>query len=237
MGGASWSCNRCEHTYNPLEVHYSVRQSCPICGSKDIEKTRSSLLVEWLRFLKEKNPRFAIYENVKNITGKKFEHCFNLFLKELDEYGYNVYWEILNSKDFGIPQNRERVYCVIIRKDLDNGKFKFPDKFPLLFTLQDMLEENVDEKYYLSEEKVKDLLRFAPPEQRLAKQSELVDEAALIKTTLGISSKKGIKIQNQATVFNSYTDIAGTLMARDYKGFGNQQMTAILETKLYGDDK
>lgn len=162
LGGASWSCNRCEHTYNPLEVHYSVRQSCPICGSKDIEKTRSSLLVEWLRFLKEKSPRFAIYENVKNITGKKFEHCFNLFLKELDEYGYNVYWEILNSKDFGIPQNRERVYCVIIRKDLDNGKFKFPDKFPLLFTLQDMLEENVDEKYYLSEEKVKDLLRFAP---------------------------------------------------------------------------
>lgn len=64
-----------------------------------------------------------------------------------------------------------------------------------------------------------------------------MDEAALIKTTLGISSKKGIKIQNQATVFNSYTDIAGTLMARDYKGFGNQQMTAILETNLYGDDK
>lgn len=144
-------------------MHYTTRHTCPICGSNDIEKTRSSLLVEWLRFLREKKPRFAIYENVKNITGKKFRTTFDLFLKELDEYGYNVYWQVLNAKDYGIPQNRERVYCVIIRKDLDNGKFKFPDKIPLKISLEDMLEDEVDDKFYLPYEKVKNLFELAPP--------------------------------------------------------------------------
>lgn len=228
LGGASWLCKKCGYSYNPLEAHYDTRHMCPICRSTEIEKTRSSLLVEWLRFLREKKPRFAIYENVKNITGKKFKHTFDLFLKELNDYGYNVYWQVLNAKDYGIPQNRERVYCVIIRKDLDNGKFKFPEKMPLKCTLQDKLEDFVDDKYYLSPDKVQDLLRFAPPLQRLAEQLGQVDEAALTDT-VGTSFKKGIKVQNQATVFDDFTNIAGTLMARDYKGFGNQTMTAILE--------
>ena len=118
-GGAAWSCRTCGHTYNPLEAHFTTRDRCPHCGSSDIEKTRSSLLVEWLRFLREKKPRFAIYENVKNIVGSRFKNTFDLFIKELEDYGYNVYWQVLNAKNYGIPQNRERVYCVIIRKDLD----------------------------------------------------------------------------------------------------------------------
>ena len=154
-GGAAWTCKNCGHTYNPLEAHYSKRDRCPVCNSTDIDKTRSSLLAEWLRFLREKKPRFAIYENVKNITSSKFKYTFDLFLKELESYGYNVYWKVLNSKDYGIPQNRERVYCVIIRADLDNGEFKFPEKIPLCKTLQDMLEDHVDEKYYLSDVSLK----------------------------------------------------------------------------------
>lgn len=153
-GGAAWTCRNCGHTYNPLEAHYTERDKCPNCGSTKIEKTRSSLLVEWLRFLREKKPRFAIYENVKNIVGARFRPTFDLFVKELEDYGYNVYWQVLNAKNYGIPQNRERVYCVIIRKDLDNGKFKFPEPIQLKHTLADMLETDVDEKYYLSDEKV-----------------------------------------------------------------------------------
>lgn len=152
--GAEWTCKVCGHVYNPLEAHYKHRDKCPSCGSTEIEKTRSSLLVEWLRFLREKKPRFAIYENVKNIVGSRFRPTFNLFVKELEDYGYNVYWQVLNAKHYGIPQNRERVYCVIVRKDLDNGKFKFPEPIPLKHTLADMLETDVDEKYYLSDEKV-----------------------------------------------------------------------------------
>lgn len=143
------------------------RDKCPKCGSTDIEKTRSSLLVEWLRFLREKKPRFAIYENVKNIVSARFKSTFDLFIKELEDYGYNVYWEVLNAKHYGIPQNRERVYCVIIRKDLDNGKFHFPAPIPLKRTLSDMLEDNVDERYYLSEEKIAEIV--APPPQRISK--------------------------------------------------------------------
>lgn len=118
-------------------------------------------MVEWLRFLREKKPRFAIYENVKNIVGARFKATFDLFVKELEDYGYNVYWQVLNAKNYGIPQNRERVYCVIIRKDLDNGKFNFPSPIPLKHSLSDMLEQNVDGKYYLSDEKVAGMI--APP--------------------------------------------------------------------------
>lgn len=138
-----------------------MRDKYPKCGSTEIEKTRSSLLVEWLRFLREKKPRFAIYENVKNIVGARFKATFDLFVKELEDYGYNVYWQVLNAKNYGIPQNRERVYCVIIRMDLDNGKFQFPSPIPLKHTLIDMLEKEVDERYYLSDDKVAGMI--APP--------------------------------------------------------------------------
>lgn len=121
-------------------------------------------MVEWLRFLREKKPRFAIYENVKNIVGARFKETFDLFIKELEDYGYNVYWQVLNAKHYGIPQNRERVYCVIIRKDLDNGLFKFPEPIPLKFALSDLLEDEVDERYYLSDEKVAQMI--APPPLR-----------------------------------------------------------------------
>lgn len=124
-------------------------------------------MVEWLRFLREKKPRFAIYENVKNIVGARFRPTFDLFVKELEDYGYNVHWQVLNAKNYGIPQNRERVYCVIIRKDLDNGKFKFPEPIPLKHTLADMLETDVDEKYYLSDEKVAAMITTPP--QRISK--------------------------------------------------------------------
>ena len=134
-------------------------------GGGNLEKTRSSLLVEWLRFLREKQPRFAIYENVKNIVSVRFKPMFDLFVKELEDYGYNVYWKVLNAKDYGIPQNRERIYCVIIKKELDNGKFKFPEPIPLVHELLDLLEEQVDEKYYVSDEKITQLVSegFAPP--------------------------------------------------------------------------
>lgn len=115
-------------------------------------------MVEWLRFLREKQPRFAIYENVKNIVGARFKPTFELFVNELEEYGYNVYWKVLNAKEYGIPQNRERVYCVIIRKDLDNGLFEFPSPIPLQHSLNDLLEDEVDEKYYLSDDKVSQML-------------------------------------------------------------------------------
>ncbi len=156
--GVAWLCNDCGYKYNPLEAHYSARDKCPNCSSINIEKTRSSLLVEWLRVLREKKPNLAIYENVKNIVSKKFRPTFDLFENELREYGYNTYWKVLNAKDYGIPQNRERVYLIIIKKELDNGKFKFPKGFDNGIRLKDVLEKEVDEKYYISQEKTDKLI-------------------------------------------------------------------------------
>ena len=177
LSGAVWTCRSCRQAYNPLEVHYSRRDRCPNCNSEDLDKSRSSLLVEWLRMIRENRPDWGIYENVKNIVGKKFLHStFRLFEQELQEYGYHTYWAVLNSKDFGIPQNRERVYLILIKNKLDNEKFCFPKPLNVCKSLNDILEEAVDERYYLPEEKVqklisdmegRDALLFEPDEEIL----------------------------------------------------------------------
>ena len=119
--------------------------------------TRSGLFFEALRIIKDTQPKYAIAENVKALTGKKFESEFSTVLESLDRAGYNNYWKVLNAKDFGIPQNRERVFIVSIRKDVDDGSFCFPKPQPLNICLKDVLEENVDEKFYLSQDKIKSL--------------------------------------------------------------------------------
>lgn len=127
-------------------------------GDKD-SGTRSSLMYETIRIIGDIKPKYIIWENVKNLLSKKHIHNFNNYLKALDELGYNSYYQVLNSKDYGIPQNRERVFTVSIRKDIDPYNlfqpFPFPEKQELKLRLKDILEDNVDEKYYLSEKMIK----------------------------------------------------------------------------------
>ena len=119
------------------------------------KQTRSGLFFEALRIIEATQPKIAIAENVKNLTSKKFNAQFQVVLESLETAGYNNYWKVLNAKDYGIPQNRERVFIVSIRKDVDHGLFEFPKPFHLKKKLKDMLEDEVDEKYYLSSEQVK----------------------------------------------------------------------------------
>lgn len=116
-------------------------------------RTRSGLFFEALRIIEEFQPRFAIAENVKALTSKKFTEEFKTVLESLEEAGYNNYWQVLNAKDYGIPQNRERVFIISIRKDIDKG-FTFPTPIPLKLRLKDLLEDEVDERFYLSDEVV-----------------------------------------------------------------------------------
>lgn len=88
--------------------------------------TRSGLFFEALRIINDLNPAYAIAENVKALTSKKFEREFEIVRSSLNEAGYNNYSKVLNASDFGIPQNRERVFIVSIRKDLDDYSFNFP---------------------------------------------------------------------------------------------------------------
>lgn len=194
--GSVWTCKDCGHEYNPLTVHWSERDKCPCCESNNIEKTRSSLLVEYLRVIRANKPNFGMYENVKNIVGKQFKDTFKMFTDELDEYGYNVYWKVLNAKDYGIPQNRERVYLIFIKKELDNGKFTYPEPFDNGMRLKDILEENVDEKFYISEDKVQRFLT------NLNNEDALLYDACQVK-------REGKS--------REYNDFCPTLTARDYK--------------------
>ena len=112
--------------------------------------TRSGLYYDGLRILKEKKPKYSLIENVKALTSKKFKDTFESILNDLSESGYNNYWQVLDAKDYGIPQHRERVFIVSIRKDI-NQEFIFPEKEELTFKLKDLLEDDVEEKYYLSD--------------------------------------------------------------------------------------
>lgn len=78
----------------------------------------------------------------------------------MEQLGYNNYYQILNAKDYGIPQNRERVYTISIIKDIDNKNFKFPEKEELKIRLKDILEAEVEEKYYLTEKQIKNILNW-----------------------------------------------------------------------------
>lgn len=126
-------------------------------GLKEGE-TRSGLYYEGFRILKETKPKYSIIENVKNLVGKKFKSDFESMLDDIESLGYNNYWKVLNAKDYGIPQNRERVFIVSIRKDIDTGTFNFPIGFDNGLRLKDFLEDKVDEKYYISQEKTEKLI-------------------------------------------------------------------------------
>ena len=111
--------------------------------------TRSSLLWECRKAIETKRPKYLLMENVKALVSKKFISHFNDWLLYLESLGYSNFWQVLNAKDYGIPQNRERVFVVSILGN--NEQYKFPKPFELTKRLKDVLEECVDEKYYLSE--------------------------------------------------------------------------------------
>ena len=96
--------------------------------NNDGSKTRSGLFFEALRIIEDTKPKIAIAENVKNLVSKKFNAQFQAVLQSLEEAGYNNYWKVLNAKDFGIPQNRESVYC-IDKKRYRSRFFRVPKTF------------------------------------------------------------------------------------------------------------
>lgn len=116
--------------------------------------TRSSLMWNTVDIVKAVKPKIVLWENVKNLISKKHKHNFDAYIEIMDELGYNSYWKVLNAKDYGIPQNRERVFTVSIRKDIDHNIFEFPKPYSLEKRLKDFLEPHVDEKYYLSEKMI-----------------------------------------------------------------------------------
>lgn len=187
------------------------------------ENTRSGLLYEVERLLEvaknhEELPKYLMLENVKNLVGKQFKPQFDEWLKRLDELGYNTYWKVLNAKNYGIPQNRERVFAISIRKDIDTG-YEFPVAFDNGKRLKDILETEVDEKYYLSNEKVKLFLKQGNvnPSGKGMNGNVCTNN---IRNTLTTNKGEGLKIAEQKCI-----------IAADLNHYGNDQMN-----RVYGID-
>lgn len=162
-------------------------------GDKD-SGTRSSLMYETLRIVEKLKPKYVIWENVKNLLSKKHRHNFDAYIQAMSELGYVSKYQVLNAKDYGIPQNRERVFTVSCRYDGDSqiagsflSGFKFPEPKPLEIRLKDILEDEVDERYYLSEEQM-----------------------ARLKATTFNSGKEEYRVQDPEST-------SRTVLARDYK--------------------
>lgn len=118
-------------------------------GGDEGSGTKSSLMWNTVSICKHTTPKFVIWENVRNALSQKHVHNFEKYLSRMSEMGYKNHFKILNSKNFGIPQNRERIFVISIRNDV-NVDFKFPNEHCSDIKLQDFLETDVDNKYYIN---------------------------------------------------------------------------------------
>jgi DNA-cytosine methyltransferase len=222
--------------------------------------THSGLLWEVERILKEckqeELPDVLLMENVPQVHAEANRANFDSWLNFLKSKGYWNFWKDLNAKDFGIPQNRDRCFCVsILSKDFVD--FEFPEPVKLEKVMKDYLEEEVDEKYYINNGKAKKLIAeliesgVLPTDNRqqttdnrllglstcvsspleksrsqIALRQGMTQESATYKQTEAVLLKKA------GTEFERVTDVASCLMARDYKGLGNYIGNGVIEWKL-----
>ena len=159
------------------------------------EGTRSGLLIEVERLLDTSAiignlPKVLILENVKALVQKKHRKDFDVWLEKLESLGYSNYWQVLNANDYGIPQNRERVFVVSILGE--HKPYEFPEKQVLKLRLRDLLDDEVPENYYLKDEKVQDFI------SRLGKQGYILRNE--------VAGALGTNIRNNLINLGSLTD-------------------------------
>lgn len=216
--------------------------------------TRSGLLWEVERLLNEVDnlPQVLLMENVPQVHGKKNIEDFQRWIDFLESKGYSNYWQDLNAKNYGVAQNRNRCFMVSI---LGDYSFKFPEPIELKKVMKDYLEDEVDEKYYINNEKAQKLIQklidngtlantiltdrqtdrqtgVALTEQSVSQQKEKLQTVSRQDMTQELAicgQTETVLLKNQCNDFERHTDIATTLMARDYKGFGNQSMNGVIE--------
>lgn len=184
-------------------------------GADEGTGTRSSLMWNTVAICEHCKPKYVIWENVKNVLSEKHRHNFDKYLDEMDRIGYKNYYKVLNAKDYGVPQNRERIFVVSIKNDIEK-EFKFPKGFDAGIRLKDVLENEVDEKYYLSEEYIE---RF--------KKSNFITNTEI--KILGTTVNPEAKGTNSRHWVHSTEGIVGSLSATDYK-----QPKQIFEAKRIG---
>lgn len=145
--------------------------------------TRSSLLWECEKVIKISRPKVLLMENVKNLVGKKNKANFDRWLELLESYGYTNYWEVLNAKDYGVPQNRERVFVVSILGE--HKPYKFPKKIELTKKLKEIANCNGDEKYYLNQKQIDKMVGSSFNQEKSRLQTGDVSDTLLARDYKG----------------------------------------------------
>lgn len=194
-------------------------QSFSIAGKrKGTSCPRGNLIYEYFRIVEESQPKVFIYENVKGFLSidkkdkkDKYGETFTNFVQSFKDLGYTTYHQVLNTKDYGVPQKRERIYIVGFKDDVN---FSFKEKEELKLRLKDMLEDSVDEKYHLSEKGIK----YITDAQRLNKKfTNLNGDTASTIMAQYSNSKAGtfLCVDSNGRIDSETT---GAITSRYYKG-------------------
>lgn len=198
--------------------------------------TRGTLFNEIIRIAEVKQPRYMMLENVKGLMSKKHKPTFDKIISELYRIGYFVKWKVLNTKEHGIPQNRERVFFTCFRNWNDFCSFEWPEKEELKIFLKDILEDEVDEKYYLSEKQVNRLLNSDDLKKKF---SYLNPEIAGCMTARQFSSWRGnfvsdiVQLNKPKHSNNRVYSPSGVSPALNTMQGGNRQPFIIDDTQGY----
>ena len=225
-------------------------QAFSLAGHKrGFEDARGTLFFDVARIIKEHKPKIVFCENVKNLVNHDRGRTFQLIRNILEELGYVVFYQVLNSKDFGVPQNRERIYIVAFRNDIAPSDFAFPQKTDDTKVIKDIVEEKeVSSKYYLSTAYLASLKRHK--ERHVSKGNGFgyeireLDSVAGAIVCGGMGRERNLIIDKRLTDFTPVTHIKGEVN-REYirkmtprewarlQGFPNDFKLVVADTHLY----
>lgn len=187
----------------------------------------SGLYFEGLRILKHKKPKYSIIENVSDlIYDNKFKGDFDKILCDLNELGYNSYFKVMNGKNYGIPQNRLRLFIVSIRKDIDNGKFIFPNETELKIKGKDLLDKIVDDKFMKINPNIIDKIK--------TRKLKSLDVLPTITKAIGRGGSSGEYILNCAFVYHN-TGILRRMTPKEtmlFMGFDENDYVKLKENNI-----
>ena len=165
-----------------------ISQAGKQMGLQEGSDTRSALLWRVADAVEVLKPKYLLQENVAALVSQKFMPDFQKWLDKLSSLGYVSRWARLNAKNYGVPQNRDRVFCLSMRRDVAFD-YQFPEPFELLTRLEDVLEEEVSDRYFLKDDAVSKFLKANDSDNALFLQFDLppTHEAAMfLKTVLQI---------------------------------------------------
>lgn len=216
---------------------------------KGFEDARGTLFFDVARIVKYHKPKVVFCENVKNLVNHDRGRTFRVIKNILDELGYRVFYKVLNSKDFGVPQNRERIYIVAFRSDIAPLSFDFPRSSGRQTLIKDIIEENVvSSKYYLSTTYLESLKRHK--ERHMAKGNgfgyEIRDNESIAGAIVcgGMGRERNLIVDNRLTDFKPVTHIKGEvnkefirkMTPREWarlQGFPEEFKLVVADTHLY----